>query len=63
MKENIYIWIQISLKIVSGGPIDNKLALIQVMAWHQIGGKPECLNLWCPISMLNTCMYMQWVYP
>ena len=30
------ILIQISLKYVSKGPIDNKSVLVQVMAWHQI---------------------------
>ena len=31
--------IQILLKFVSTSPIDNKPALIQVMAWHRIGDK------------------------
>ena len=29
-----------SLKYVPRSPIDNKLALVQVMAWCQIGDKP-----------------------
>ena len=33
------ILIQISLKFVSKGPIDNKTALVQVMAWRRIGDK------------------------
>ena len=37
MSEKFYILILISLKF---GPIDNKLALVQVMAWHRIGDKP-----------------------
>ena len=32
--------INISLKLVSKGPIDNKSALVQVMAWRRIGDKP-----------------------
>ena len=32
--------IQISLKFVSRSPIDNKPALVQVMAWRRTGDKP-----------------------
>ena len=35
-----YILSKISLKFVLKGPIDNKPALIQVMAWCQTGNKP-----------------------
>ena len=38
--ENVRIFIQISLKFVPKGPIDNKSALVQVMAWCQTGNKP-----------------------
>ena len=38
--ENIKISIQISLKFVSGGLIDNTSALVQVMAWRRAGDKP-----------------------
>ena len=38
--ENIPISIQISLKFVHRGSIDNKPALVQVMAWHWTGDKP-----------------------
>ena len=36
---NEYAWhsIKISLKFVYKSPIDNKWALVQVMAWHQTG--------------------------
>ena len=34
------IQIQISLKFVPRGPIDNKPALVQVMAWRRTGDKP-----------------------
>ena len=37
---NFFISIQISLKFVLQGPIDNKAALILVMAWCQTGDKP-----------------------
>ena len=40
LNENIWISIKISLKYVPMGPINNKPALVQVMAWHQTGVKP-----------------------
>ena len=38
--ERFCILIQISLKFVPKVPIDNKVALIQLMTWHQTGNKP-----------------------
>ena len=40
LNESVRIFIQISLKFVPKGPIDNKSALVQVMAWCRIGNKP-----------------------
>ena len=40
LNENIIISIQISLKFVPYSPVDNKSALVQVMAWCQTGNKP-----------------------
>ena len=40
LNENDRILIQISLKYVPRNRINNKPALGQVMAWHQIGDKP-----------------------
>ena len=40
LNENVRISIQISLKFVPKGPIENKSALVQIMAWRRIGGKP-----------------------
>ena len=40
INENDRIPIQISLKFVLRSPVDNKPALVQVMAWHQTGDKP-----------------------
>ena len=37
LNENDRIPIQISLKFVPRSPIDNKLAFVQVMAWHRTG--------------------------
>ena len=40
LNENVTIWIKISLKFVPEGPINNILAMVQLMAWHQTGDKP-----------------------
>ena len=40
MNVKLHILIRISLKFVSKGQIDNKNALVQVMAWCWIGDKP-----------------------
>ena len=39
MNEKLHL-IQMSLKFVPKGLIDNTSALVQVMAWHRIGDKP-----------------------
>ena len=38
--KNVRIFIQILLKIVPKGSIENKSALVQVMAWNWTGDKP-----------------------
>ena len=55
VNEKFCISIQISLKFVPKGQIDNKSALVQVMAWRQTGDKP------LPEPMLTqfTDAYMQ----
>ena len=40
MDEKFCISIRISLKFVPKGPIDNKAALVKVIAWHRTGNKP-----------------------
>ena len=40
MNEKFCILIRMSLKFVPKGPIDNKWALVQVMAWRRSGDKP-----------------------
>ena len=40
LNDNDRISIKISLKFVPKGPIDNKSALAQVMAWRRTGDKP-----------------------
>ena len=40
LNENLWIPIEISLKFVPKGSINNKPALFQIMAWHRPGDKP-----------------------
>ena len=40
LKENVLISIKISLKLIPKGPINNILALAQIMAWHRPDDKP-----------------------
>ena len=40
VNEKDKIAIQISLKLVPRGPIENKPALVQVMVWRRAGDKP-----------------------
>ena len=40
MNEKFCILIQISLKFVPEGPINNNPALVQIMAWRRSGDKP-----------------------
>ena len=40
VNENVRISIEISLKLVPRGLIDNNSALVQVMAWRRTGDKP-----------------------
>ena len=39
LNENVAIAIKISLKLVPKGPINNILALVQLMAWRRPGDK------------------------
>ena len=49
------ILIQMSLKLVPRGPIDNKSSLVQVIVWRQTGEKP----LPEPVMAQFTDTYMQ----
>ena len=40
LNENVRISIDISLKFVPKGPINNNPALVQIMAWRRSGDKP-----------------------
>ena len=55
LNEKFCILIRISLKFLPKGPIDNKQALVQVMAWHWIGDNP----LSEPMLTQFTDAYMQ----
>ena len=55
VNEKFRISIRISLKFVPKGPINNKLALIQVMVWRRTGDKP----LFEPMLTHFTDVYMR----
>ena len=40
VNENVRISIEISLKLVPNGPINNVSTLVQIMAWNRLGDKP-----------------------
>ena len=40
VNENLCIFTQMSLKCVRKDPVNKKLALVQIMAWHWTGDKP-----------------------
>ena len=40
LNKDIWIWIDVSLKFVLTGPINNIPAFVQMMAWRQPGNKP-----------------------
>ena len=48
VNENVLISIKFSLKFVPKGPLDNISALVQIMAWRQVGDKPlsEPMVVW-----------------
>ena len=58
LNENYRILIQTSLKFVPRSPINNKPALVQVMAWHRAGNKP----LSDPMLTQFTDVYMRHVH-
>ena len=61
LNQNVSILIKISLRIVPKGSINNIPALVQIMAWRQLGDKP--LSEPMMISLLtHTCVTRpQWV--
>ena len=63
LSENIWISIQISLKFVPKGPINNIPSLVQMMAWRPTGqATSHYLNQWWPSLLLHICVTQpQWV--
>ena len=63
MNENIYIWINISLKFILRDPLNNIPSLIQIMAWPRPGEKTlsEPMMIKLPTQICVT--RPQWVKP
>ena len=61
LNENVWIPIEISLKFVPKGPIDNIPALVKIMAWRRQGDKPlsEPMRIRLPTHICVT--RPQWV--
>ena len=67
LNENVRIPIQISLKYVPRSPIDNKPALVQVMAWRRAGAKPLPDPFWhrsmAPVWSNSTLVHVRAWHP
>ena len=50
LNENVRISIEISLKFVPKGPINNIPALVQIMAWRRPGDKPLSESMMVSLS-------------
>ena len=61
LNENVWISIRISLKFVSRVPIDNKPALVQIMAWRRPGDKPLSEPMMTSLPMHICVTRPQWV--
>ena len=61
LNKNVSIAIEISLKSIPNGPIDNIPALVQILALHRPGNKPlsEPMMVWLPTHICVT--HLQWV--
>ena len=61
VSENVLIWIQISLKFVHRGPINNIPSLVQIIAWRRPGDKPLSEPIMI-ILLMHICVTRpQWV--
>ena len=63
VNEKFYILIEISLKFVPKGPINNIPALVQIMAWRRLGDRPlsePMLWLILSIGILGTNFSENW---
>ena len=61
LNENRFILIQISLKLFPKGPDNNNTPLVQIMAWHQTGGKPLPEPMMAPGTDTYSSTRPQWV--
>ena len=64
LNENVWILINISLKFVPKGPINNIPALVQIMAWRRPGDKPLSEPMLLVRLLTDICVTRpQWVNP
>ena len=61
LNENVWISINISLKFVRKGPINNIPTIVQVMAWRWPGDKPLCEPMMVRLLMHICVTRPQWV--
>ena len=61
LNENIWISIEISLKFVPRGPINNIPAFIQIMAWRRPGNKPLSESMMVSLLTHICVTWPQWV--
>ena len=61
LHENVWISINISLKFVPRGPINNILTLVQVMAWRRPGDKPLSEPMMVRLPTHKCATRPQWV--
>ena len=59
--ENVWIGIKISLKFVPNGPINDILALVQIMAWRLRGDKPLSEPMMVSLPTHTCVTRPQWV--
>ena len=59
--ENVWISINISLKFVPRGPINNIPTLVQVMAWRRTGDKPLSEPMWPRLTTYICVTRPRWV--
>ena len=61
LHENVWISVEISLKFVPKGPINNIPALVQIMAWRRSGDKPLSEPMMVSLSTHICVTRPQWV--
>ena len=61
LKENVWISINISLKFVPKGPINNIPTLVQIMAWRRPGDKPLSEPMMVSLPTHKCVARPQWV--